>query len=163
MNARASAMMGKADRVDWETPDDVLELVRAFAGGPIGLDPCTTRRNPCAARSIFTPKENGLVQPWGGYGLVYCNPPYGTAAPAWTAKCVAEAAKGAEIVALLPSRTDTAWWHGSVTTATAICFVSGRLTFAGATAPAPFPSIVAYWGPLERAFRNVFGARGWIP
>lgn len=64
-----------------------------------------------------------------------------------------EAAKdGATVVMLVPARTDTAWWHEHVMTATEIHLVSGRVHFVdddGNTGPAPFPSafvvIESYW------------------
>ena len=55
------------------------------------------------------------------------------------------------IVALIPSRTDTAWWHDYVMPASEIRFIRGRLEFTGQakTNPqshnAPFPSCVVIW------------------
>lgn len=39
--------------MDWQTPDPVLELVRAVA--PIGLDPCGAPSNPTKARFFYAP------------------------------------------------------------------------------------------------------------
>lgn len=80
---------------------------------------------------------DGLHGSWGGR-RVFCNPPYGRWVERWLAK-----AREAELaVYLLPSRTDTRWWHDHAMRADEIRFLRGRLTFRGATAPAPFPSVV---------------------
>jgi len=44
-------------------------------------------------------------------------------------------------VCLIPSRTDTWWWHNYVMKADEIRFVKGRLHF-NDRGPAPFPSAV---------------------
>jgi phage N-6-adenine-methyltransferase len=45
------------------------------------------------------------------------------------------------VAALLPARTDTAWWHDYVIPyASEIRFIRGRLKFGGAKNSAPFPS-----------------------
>jgi hypothetical protein len=50
---------------------------------------------------------------------------------------------GAElVVCLIPSRTDTKWWHDYAMQADEIRFVRGRLKFNG-MGPAPFPSAIA--------------------
>lgn len=156
---------------DWCTPDVVLELVREV--GDIGLDPATGPGNVVGAKSFFTPQDNGLSQPWVGHGLVFVNPPYGRQLGEWTAHARMQAKCGAEIIALLPARTDTRWWQNDVLTAERICFWQGRLRFRGAPAPAPFPSALVYWqgnkhvdykdAQLRGAkFDRVFQPRGWV-
>ena len=141
-------------KMDWCTPSCVLERVRRV--GVIVLDPCTMPDNPCDALQWCD--SDGLDVEWGD-GLTYVNPPYGRELPRWLAKCRVEAGAGAEIIALVPSRTDTAWWHASAEDCDAIAFWRGRLTFEGAPAPAPFPSCLFYWGHrtgvFKRAFRDV--------
>ena len=56
--------------------------------------------------------------------------------------------RGATVVCLVPSRTDTAWWHDTVIAGGAeVRFVRGRLRFVGAEHPAPFPSAVVIFRP----------------
>lgn len=157
---------------DWETPESVLEMVRVI--GPIALDPCTTPENPARATWFYTVEEDGLAHPWsagalrarwiGGMSvasvdwLVYVNPPYGRELPKWIDKCVAEASRGVEILALVPARVDTRWYARCVETASAIRFWRGRLTFRAAPHPAPFPSALIYWGRRPSALRAAFGA-----
>lgn len=149
-----------SDSEHWCTPVNVVQLLWRL--GVVGLDPCSNSGSVVNARETWTAEngERSLWAPWGGRGLVYCNPPYGDAIPPWTEKCAAEGARGTEIVALLPARTDTRWWHDSVRHADAVLFWRGRLTFLGAASSAPFPSAIAYWGPRVHAFKNVFGPHG---
>lgn len=151
-------LMSSADGT-WQTPDNVLELVRRV--GNIGLDPCTVESNPTGAWHFCTPEHDGLARPWKapGNSLIYVNPPYGRGIGAWIAKCHAAAAEGNRVIALLPARTDTKWFPWN---ADAACFWKGRLTFRGADAPAPFPSVVVWWhrGASRQLFKRVFDDAG---
>lgn len=158
----ATALMSSA-LTEWFTPQSVLGLVRSMSGGGIGLDPATSIQNPCEATTFYTEAENGLVQPWTGHGLVYVNPPYGRALGLWAIKIRDEAMAGAEIVACLPARTDTAWFRIAAAAADAQCFWYGRIRFSNSEDSAPFPSVFAYWGDRAKAFRRAFHTRGWIP
>lgn len=59
------------------------------------------------------------------------------------------------VAALIPSRTDTAWWHKYIWNEKAhrpwpgveVRFIKGRLKFKGQTAPAPFPTALAIFMP----------------
>lgn len=51
------------------------------------------------------------------------------------------------VVALIPSRTDTRWWHDYVMLADEIRFIRGRLHFDGHSQGAPFPSAIVIWRP----------------
>ena len=73
-------------------------------------------------------------------GTVWLNPPYGRAIKSFMAKADEESKRGATVVCLVPSRTDTQWWWDSVIHHE-VRFIKGRLRFSGA-APAPFPSAV---------------------
>lgn len=99
-------------------------------------------------------------------GLIYVNCPYGRTIGRWTAKCRNEAEEGAEIIALLPARTDTRWWRDCTPprSARAVAFLRGRLRFVGAPAGAPFPSCLVYWGPRKYRFADAFADAGaiWI-
>lgn len=84
-----------------------------------------------------------LFATWEGK-RVFCNPPYGP----WIAKFLARAPEAELAVFLLPSRTDTKWFHEMVLPkASEIRFIRGRLKFGGAKNSAPFPSmIVVFYG-----------------
>ena len=154
-------LMSSADPT-WRTPDNVLEPVRSIA--PIGLDPATDSENPTRANMYYTPATSGLVLGWSGFGLVYCNPPYGRVIGPWVERMAWFGnLHETEVIGLVPARVDTAWWQDNIVTAAAICFWRGRLKFKGAKDAAPFPSALAYWGPRPERFREVFGPHGWIP
>lgn len=57
-------------------------------------------------------------------------------------KAAKSAASGATVVMLLPSRTDTAWFHDYIYGHAEIRFVRGRLKFEGSKWNAPFPCMV---------------------
>ena len=61
-------------------------------------------------------------------------------------KAKLEADLGKTIVLLVPSRTDTRWFHDYALKATEIRFIKGRLTFGDATNSAPFPSCLVIFG-----------------
>jgi phage N-6-adenine-methyltransferase len=73
------------------------------------LDACATQQNAKCVR-YFTKADDGLKQEWTG--RVFMNPPYGREIGKWVRKAYEESRKNAEsVVCLLPSRTDTSWWH----------------------------------------------------
>lgn len=168
MNA---ALLSSASN-DWCTPPCVLDLVRKL--GRIGLDPCSNPRSIVHAQVEFSPEkdQDGLQLPWAasrspwGEGMtddiVYCNPPYGRALADWADKIKAESYWGAEILALVPARTDTAWFRTLFDSAKALCFWGGRITFMGAPSLAPFPSMVTYHGPRRYEFAAAFCGAGRI-
>lgn len=154
------AALYSSARDSWNTPPEVLDLVRKL--GPIGLDPCSNPASLVGASQEWSLEggQDGLALSWLGYGLVFVNPPYGREIREWVLRCEMSAHDGAEIVALLPARTDARWWQQHVRTADALVFWAGRLRFLGAPSSAPFPSAVAYWGPRWLTFLSVFGERG---
>ena len=82
----------------------------------------------------------------GGYS-VFMNPPYGREIKNWVQKAYEESLKpNTTVVALIPSRTDTQYWHDYIfNKASEIRFIKGRLKFGDGTGTAPFPSAVVIW------------------
>ena len=69
------------------------------------------------------------------------NPPYGREIGKWIEKAYKESLKGAVVICLIPSRTDTKYWHNFIFPyASDIKFIKGRLKFGDGKNPAPFPS-----------------------
>ena len=125
---------------EWYTPHDFYsELNKEFN---FNLDPCATHENK-KCETYYTKEENGLNKSWGGYN-VFMNPPYGREIKHWVKKAYEESLKDNTIVVcLIPSRTDTSYWHDFIFgKATDIRFLRGRLKFGGSKNPAPFPSAV---------------------
>lgn len=156
--------MMRSARGDWRTPPEVVEVVREALGGRIVLDPCAPPdpADIIAKVNLAGPAgshADGLVGDWRG--PVYVNPPFGDLA-AWASKCAAEARRGAEVILLLPARTDTAYWHNHVSSASLVCFWRGRLRFVGAPASCPFPTAFAYWGSRPALFHAAFAPHGMI-
>lgn len=75
------------------------------------------------------------------------NPPYGREIGKWLKKAYESALEGAIVVCLIPSRTDTRWWHEYVMRAREIRYIRGRLKFGDSKNSAPFPSSVVVFGP----------------
>ncbi len=101
--------------------------------------------DPCPLHADF----NGLEIPW--VGAVFVNPPYGRGniIVPWIKKGWEAAQAGALVVLLLPSRTDTRWWHEYVMKGE-IRFIQGRLHFSGTKFNAPFPSAVVVFYPVDK-------------
>ena len=129
----------------WETPKALFDQWdQRFH---FDLDVCAVPENAKCAR-YFTPEQNGLAQEWRG--TCWMNPPYGRQIGKWVRKAAEAAQMGATVVALLPARTDTAWWHDYVM-GNEVVFLRGRIYFLDATgnAPdrAPFPSVIVIFRP----------------
>jgi hypothetical protein len=159
--------MARAGREDWRTPPEVIALLISLWGRRPDLDPCCPRDPAHGFASggyggpAGTPGD-GLAAAWAKEArTAYVNPPFGELA-AWAEKCAAEAQAGAEIVLLLPARTDTRYWHTSIAMAQAVCFWRGRMRFVGAPASAPFPTALVYWGSRAADFRRVFSPFGMV-
>ena len=125
--------------VEWPTPDSLWLPLHAEFG--FTLDVCATPENAKCPR-YFTREQDGLVQTWEG--VVWMNPPYGRPMVAWLKKAIAEQARGVTTVALIPSRTNTGWWHDLVMTGE-VRFVRGRPKFGNATEGLPWPLAVVVW------------------
>ena len=103
-------------------------------------DVCATKQN-AKCKEYITPEQDGLKEPWSG--VCWCNPPYGREIGKWVKKAHNTAQQGAaDVVMLLPARTDTRWFHEYIYGRAEIRFVKGRIKFGGGKANAPFPSMV---------------------
>lgn len=115
-------------RDDWRTPISLFkELNKEFN---FNFDPCPNN-----------PTFDGLSIDWGE--RTFCNPPYGRTIGLWLKKGYDEWQKGKLVVFLIPSRTDTKWFHSIILpNAKEIRFIKGRLHFSGHKNSAPFPSML---------------------
>ena len=120
----------------WDTPQDFFnKLNEEFH---FEIDVCALPEN-AKCDKYYTPNIDGLKQEWTG--ICWMNPPYGRAIGNWVKKAYESSQNGATVVCLLPSRTDTKWWHEYCMKGE-IRFVKGRLKFGSAKDSAPFPSAV---------------------
>jgi hypothetical protein len=118
----------------WATPKAIYDaLDKEFR---FNFDPCPLDGTDDGTSTLFVP--------WRGK-RVFCNPPYGPALRPFL-----ERAHEAELaVFLIPSRTDTRWFHEIVLPyAKEIRFVRGRLKFSDdqRNCSAPFPSMIVIFG-----------------
>lgn len=121
---------------EWETPQAFFDEINHEFN--FDLDVCATDENH-KCENYFT--QNGLENDWGGH-RVWCNPPY-SQIDKWVAKAFYETRKdNTLVVMLIPSRTDTRYFHNYIYQRTEVRFVKGRLRFGGAKENAPFPSML---------------------
>lgn len=134
---------------NWSTPQEFYDrLNKEFH---FTLDPCADEHNHKCDK-YFTIDQDGLSQSWAGES-VFCNPPYGKEIAKWVCKCFTEVYQGKchTAVMLIPSRTDTKWFHDYIYHKAEVRFIRGRLKFGGVKQSAPFPSmIVIYRGHSTR-------------
>jgi phage N-6-adenine-methyltransferase len=123
---------------EWSTPEWLFkELDKEFH---FTLDAACTHENAKTSKH-YTKTEDGLRQSWKDE-TVWLNPPYGRVIGDWIAKAYQESQNGANVVCLIPSRTDTRYWHDYVMKAKEIRFIKGRLRFNDSENSAPFPSAI---------------------
>ena len=115
---------------EWRTPQSLFDkLDKEFN---FDSDPCPMQDKPL---------KRGLQKDYGK--RVFINPPYSD-----IKKWVEIAFNHSKspfvevVIMLIPSRTDTKWWHEYVMKAKKIRFIKGRLKFSGHKNSAPFPSCI---------------------
>lgn len=130
---------------EWETPQDLFDRLNATYN--FDLDVCASAEN-AKCKKFITKETDSLSQNWAELAKGWCwmNPPYGKKIGLFTGKALEESKRGAKIVALLPARTDTKWFHYHIYEIAEIEFLRGRLRFGQSKNSAPFPSMLVIWG-----------------
>lgn len=129
-----------SDTPEWETPQDLFDqLDKEFN---FELDVCANKENT-KCKKYITKEEDGLTKNWvtlSNRGWKWMNPPYGREIGRWIAK----ASRVRNVVALLPARTDTKYFHEYIYKKenVEIRFIKGRLKFGNSKNSAPFPSMI---------------------
>lgn len=146
---------GVAGKDNWRTPKALFErehLVYTFT-----LDAAADATNHLCEQWLgpgSSLNEDGLKASWFGH-TVWCNPPYSMCA-AFIAKAATERVMNRVTSrVLVPSRTDTKWWHlyvwneakGTWREGVSADFIKGRVKFVDPDADAagdgaPFPSVL---------------------
>ena len=100
-------------------------------------------------RDVMKLSAQYLIDTYGKFDFIWASPPCTTFSIAscgyhWKDGKPSDKALQAEnrVVMLLPSRTDTQWFHRLWNEANNIEFVKGRLKFGDGRNAAPFPSII---------------------
>ena len=142
MNKSTQEVMFSSKSEEWETPQDLFDHLNFQY--KFTLDPCATTQS-AKCEKYYTKDDDGLSKDWEGE-TVFMNPPYGRDIKNWIKKAYEEGQKPKTmVVCLIPSRTDTKYWHEYCMKAWNIHFVKGRLKFKNENAgnnSAPFPSAV---------------------
>ena len=113
---------------EWNTPKSLFnELDKKYK---FDSDPCPSK----------VKLKKGLFK---GFGRkVFVNPPYSNIKE-WAKICYLHSKlTNSLVVMLIPSRTDTKWFHNYIMKANEIKFIKGRLYFSNHKNPAPFPSCI---------------------
>ncbi len=160
----SSVLFGSA-RADWRTPPALFDaLHREFR---FSLDVCATKANKLCDRWIGPDHHEELLRDaatctWGEGEACFMNPPYSRddgidiypfieRAHCEARNYPAATGKGNTVVALVPARTDTRWWHDFIMSADEIRLIPRRVKFLlpdGTTrGGASFPSAVVIWRP----------------
>lgn len=135
-------------KATWQTPQDVLHLVRKALGiYAFDCDPATSAANPTGARAFYTPEEDGLSQSWDGW--VWLNPPWSKATPIdpWVARFAAHQTG----TMLVPVSANARWFH-RVTDGAALALFPKRVNFVD-----PTTGLVVKGCPFDSALV----CRGW--
>ncbi len=148
-----------SEKMDWGTPQAFFDEINEEFN--FDIDVCATQDNhKCETWFGHTSLgfEDALLHDW--YNNIYnsnvfwMNPPYGREIIKWMKKAYEESLKGATVVCLVPSRTDTKWWWEYAMKGE-IRFIRGRLKFDGADNSAPFPSaLVIFKGETDDSTNN---------
>jgi len=154
-----------SNRVEWYTPEHIIEAARSTMGGVIDLDPasCEIANRTVRARHYYTADHDGLSQKW--YQNVWLNHPFGrkTNKP-WISKLLAEYGAGRveQACCITFASTSEQWFQPLLQFP--ICLLSPRVNYLG---PDGQPvkgvtkgSCVAYLGPDEDRFIESFSDLG---
>jgi phage N-6-adenine-methyltransferase len=124
----------------WVTPRSFFEPLRSEF--KLTIDAAACADNAMLPSFFSAAERDAFEQDWRGQ-RIWCNPPYGRAEIyRWVKMC---ATGGAEVVvALLPARTDTRWFHDFIykKSNVEIRFIKGRIKFSGTSGAGKFPSMV---------------------
>jgi len=116
------------------TPKEIYDYLKKNGYEISDFDPCPNN-----------PTFDGLEIEWPNE-TIYVNPPYSRGQLSkWVKKCYDEYRNGKTIIMLIPSYTDTRYFHEYIYNIARIEFIKGRLKFKGYNARASFPSMLVYF------------------
>lgn len=130
------SVMFSSNDMTWETPLELFNKLNYEFN--FTTDVCAGHYT-FKCKKYYTVEDDGLTQDWSN-DICWMNPPYGKDITVWMKKAYEESLKGAVVVALIPARTDTRYWHDYCMNASEIRFIKGRLKFGNSENSAPFPS-----------------------
>lgn len=129
---------------NYETPQGLFEQLNNIY--KFDLDAAATHENTKCKKWLGPGGlvEDSLTVNWEDFGKsIWLNPPYDSKLQdRFVQKAYETSLKGATVVLLLPSRTDTKRFHNWILPFGKIEWVKGRLKFNNVKDPAPFPSMI---------------------
>ncbi len=131
-----------SNTVEWETPPNLFNPLNDEFG--FTLDVAATIEN-AKCEKFWTIQDDGLKMPWNG--TCWLNPPYGRDVPKWLERALTESYHGTIIVALVPARTNTKWFHDLCLKVAEVRFVCGRPKFGDSDHGLPLPLAVIIYRP----------------
>lgn len=137
-----------SDKDNWQTPKWLFKKLNKHF--KFELDVCADDENALCDK-FYTSYDSCLDYDWEECNFM--NPPYGREISKFVEKAYDEWLNNdCTIVALLPARTDTKWFHDYIYQLANITFIKGRLKFEGGEklAPAPFPSMIVIWWGMKK-------------
>lgn len=150
-------VMFSSESDEWSTPISFYEKVDDQYH--FVFDLACSKQN-CKTNDGFTIEDNSLDQNWAQIthdtkgGWLWLNPPYSKCRE-FVDKAFDEMHQGAKIIMLLPSRTDTKWFHSFIykKEGVKIEFIKGRLKFSESKNSAPFPSMLIQFNLNDQFFK----------
>ena len=147
------AYWGQGDKEDRDsrfTPPEFMNNIYA-AFGTVDIDPCAHRLSPVVAkrRILLDEGGDGLIDDRSGR-LAFVNPPF-SAQLKWLQRAHEQWRVGnvEAVVCLVPARTDSVWFHDTLTADADICLLQGRVRFLdtkGGSQPTPFSLMLVALG-----------------
>ena len=117
------------------TPDFIIEQLKN--------DYSISEFDPCPNNPTF----DGLEIEWPKGKPIFVNPPYTRGEIGkWVKKCHDLYIQGYQIIMLIPSYTDTIYFHDYIYNIANLRFIRGRLKFKGYNDKASFPSMLVFYG-----------------
>ena len=127
---------------DWTTPPDLIVKLTEEYG---------ELYDPCPSGHVYGLSYDALEEDWPTDKYCFVNPPY-SEINAWSKKCKEQWLRGCNIILLIPSRTDTKYFHANIYGYAEIRFIKGRLKFGRPFGrrgipirSAPFPSMLCIY------------------
>lgn len=138
-----------SEKMNWETPQMLFKKLDNIFKFEVDV---AADENNKKCKKYYSLKEDGLNQTWRTErgGAVWCNPPYGRDIKKWVEKAYKESKlHNTTIVMLIPSRTDTQYFHDYIYNKAKLFFIRGRLKFINEKKQeehsAPFPSMIVIY------------------
>lgn len=121
-------VMFSSKKDDWETPQTLFDKMNAIYNFSYDL---AASDDNTKCEHYFTKENDSLATDWTKIkGNLWLNPPYGRDLRKWVQKAYESSLeRQGVIVMLIPSRTDTSYWHDFIFNKAKIDFLRGRLKF----------------------------------